>query len=209
MFNFDIVSLLAGLPALIIAIVGHEYAHARVATWLGDPTPRAAGRLTLNPMAHLDPFGVLALFLVGFGWAKPVPVNIGYFRDRRTDELLVALAGPGSNILMAFIAYIVLVIVEIVAYGVVPDVMRQIIYLIVLYNVNFAIFNMLPIPPLDGSTIITAFLPWTVRIQLYRLSWISLIVFILLLNSPILRTILYPLQRTILGGFQMVVQLFL
>ena len=176
MFNFDIVSLLAGLPALIIAIVGHEYAHARVATWLGDPTPRAAGRLTLNPMAHLDPFGVLALFLVGFGWAKPVPVNIGYFRDRRTDELLVALAGPGSNILMAFIAYIVLVIVEIVAYGVVPDVMRQIIYLIVLYNVNFAIFNMLPIPPLDGSTIITAFLPWTVRIQLYRLSWISLIV---------------------------------
>ena len=209
MFNFDIVSLLAGLPALIIAIVGHEYAHARVATWLGDPTPRAAGRLTLNPMAHLDPFGVLALFLVGFGWAKPVPVNIGYFRDRRTDELLVALAGPGSNILMAFIAYIVLVIVEIVAYGVVPDVMRQIIYLIVLYNVNFAIFNMLPIPPLDGSTIITAFLPWTVRIQLYRLSWISLIVFILLLNSPILRTILYPLQRTILVGFQMVVQLFL
>ena len=76
MFNFDIMGLLAGVPALILAIAGHEYAHARMATWLGDPTPRLAGRLTLNPMAHIDAVGALAMFLIGFGWARPVPIRI-------------------------------------------------------------------------------------------------------------------------------------
>lgn len=192
MFNFDIMGLLAGVPALILAIAGHEYAHARMATWLGDPTPRLAGRLTLNPMAHIDAVGALAMFLIGFGWARPVPINIAAFKDRRTDELLVALSGPTSNVIMAFIAYCLMIGLD-AANLLISDALYTVLRLIVLYNINFAIFNMLPIPPLDGSSIIMTFMPWQMRVQIYQFGWVSMFVFLLLLNSPIMSAIMYPL----------------
>ena len=208
MFNFDIMGLLAGVPALILAIAGHEYAHARMATWLGDPTPRLAGRLTLNPMAHIDAVGALAMFLIGFGWARPVPINIAAFKDRRTDELLVALSGPTSNVIMAFIAYCLMIGLD-AAKLLTSDALYTVLRLIVLYNINFAIFNMLPIPPLDGSSIIMTFMPWQMRVQIYQFGWVSMFVFLLLLNSPIMSAIMYPLQRTILSAFQAIVQLII
>ena len=208
MFNFDIMGLLAGVPALILAIAGHEYAHARMATWLGDPTPRLAGRLTLNPMAHIDAVGALAMFLIGFGWARPVPINIAAFKDRRTDELLVALSGPTSNVIMAFIAYCLMIGLD-AANLLISDALYTVLRLIVLYNINFAIFNMLPIPPLDGSSIIMIFMPWQMRVQIYQFGWVSMLVFLLLLNSPIMSAIMYPLQRTILSAFQAIVQLII
>ncbi len=208
MFNFDIMGLLAGVPALILAIAGHEYAHARMATWLGDPTPRLAGRLTLNPMAHIDAVGALAMFLIGFGWARPVPINIAAFKDRRTDELLVALSGPTSNVIMAFIAYCLMIGLD-AANLLISDALYTVLRLIVLYNINFAIFNMLPIPPLDGSSIIMTFMPWQMRVQIYQFGWVSMFVFLLLLNSPIMSAIMYPLQRTILSAFQAILQLII
>ena len=208
MFNFDIMGFLAGVPALILAIAGHEYAHARMATWLGDPTPRLAGRLTLNPMAHIDAVGALAMFLIGFGWARPVPINIAAFKDRRTDELLVALSGPTSNVIMAFIAYCLMIGLD-AANLLISDALYTVLRLIVLYNINFAIFNMLPIPPLDGSSIIMTFMPWQMRVQIYQFGWVSMFVFLLLLNSPIMSAIMYPLQRTILSAFQAIVQLII
>ena len=98
MFDFNILSIIAGLPGLLIAMVVHEYAHAQVADWMGDDTPRMTGRLTLNPVAHIDPVGLIMLLVAQFGWAKPVMINPGNFRNWRKGEICVSLAGPMSNL---------------------------------------------------------------------------------------------------------------
>ena len=110
MFNFNILSLIAGIPGLLIALVIHEYAHAQMADWMGDDTPRLMGRLTLNPVAHIDPIGLIMLLVAQFGWAKPVVIQPGNFRNWRKGEICVALAGPMSNLITAFIALVVEVI---------------------------------------------------------------------------------------------------
>ena len=110
MFDFSLISLLAGIPGLIIAMVIHEYAHARVAVALGDFTPKLMGRLTLNPRAHIDPVGLLMLFLIRFGWAKPVVINPNNFRQPRRDDILVSVAGPLANLLTAFVTLFLLVL---------------------------------------------------------------------------------------------------
>ena len=151
MFGFD-PDMLFRIPALLIALTFHEYAHARVANALGDPTPRLAGRLTLNPVAHLDPLGLIMLWLFKFGWAKPVPVNPGYFRDEKRGMLLVSLAGPASNILLAFSAAILIEVLfrlQILGGG-----LGEVLRLTYIYNIVLAIFNLLPIPPLDGAKIL-------------------------------------------------------
>ena len=104
MFGSDLMWFIAGIPGILIAMVVHEYSHARVAVAMGDMTPRLMGRLTLNPKAHIDPIGLLTLFLVHFGWARPVMINPRNFRDMRKGEVLVALAGPASNLVTAFLA---------------------------------------------------------------------------------------------------------
>lgn len=208
MFNFDMMTLLLGLPALVLAIVGHEYAHAQAAHWLGDDTAERYGRLTLNPLVHFDLVGTLALFIAGIGWAKPVPVNVANFKDPKKDEILVAFAGPLANLIMAFVAFLLYSLAD--AFGF--DLSRtahQVMSLIVLYNINFAIFNMLPIPPLDGSTIITAFMPWEWRMKFRSFQILSLIMFLVIVNTPILGLIFRPVARTILLAFQSVVNLFL
>lgn len=206
--GISLTMILASIPALIIAAAGHEFAHAKVADMLGDPTPRSMGRLTLNPVAHLDLVGSIAFLIGGFGWAKPVMVNTSNFRDPRTDYTLVSISGPASNVLMAFLGYLALRFLG--SYGLLTnESLELVLTLIVVYNINFAILNMMPIPPLDGSRIITSLLPRDLQFILERLSFVSLIVLILLLNTPIASKIFIPLQQTILQFFERIVSIIL
>ena len=206
--GISLTMILASIPALIIAAAGHEFAHAKVADMLGDSTPRSMGRLTLNPVAHLDLVGSIAFLIGGFGWAKPVMVNTSNFRDPRIDYTLVSIAGPASNVLMAFLGYLALRFLG--SYGLLTnESLELVLTLIVVYNINFAILNMMPIPPLDGSRIITSLLPRDLQFTLERLSFVSLIVLILLLNTPIADKIFIPLQQTILHLFERIVSIIL
>ena len=140
------------IPVLLLALVFHEFSHAWVANKLGDPTARYAGRLTLNPMAHLDPIGGLMILFVGFGWAKPVPVDIRYLSNPRVDMMKIAFAGPASNLLLAFIGGTVL------RSGFVDGTMARMIMFFTQINIMLAVFNMIPIAPLDGSQIFSGLL---------------------------------------------------
>lgn len=153
------------LPALLVGVVVHEYAHGRVAEIMGDPTARNAGRLTFNPLPHLDPFGSvllpLLLLLTGspilFAAAKPVPVNPMNFRHGRRDFFWVGLAGPASNLAIAFISGIILATVYVLAPGAIAAL--KIMESMVTINCVLAVFNLVPLPPLDGSRLVMAYLP--------------------------------------------------
>jgi len=148
------VSFLFWLPALIIALAVHEYSHARVADELGDPTPRAAGRLTLNPLAHIDPIGTIALLLFHFGWGKPVPIDPYNLRNPRRDQALIALAGPLSNFLVA----IAFSLAYFLSGKFLPLSSEPILYVIfstiVVMNLGLGLFNLIPVGPLDGTKIV-------------------------------------------------------
>ncbi len=166
------------------------------------------GRLTMNPFVHLDLVGSLALIIGGFGWAKPVIVNPTNFKDPRTDDMIVSIAGPMANILMAFIAYVIMRSLDVV--GLLEnESLYLVLLLIVVYNINFAILNMMPIPPLDGSHILMNFLPLKWQVHIARFSIVSLLILIAILNSPIATRIFVPLQKSILGGFESIVNLVL
>ena len=206
--GLSLIMIIASIPALIIAAAGHEYAHAKAADLLGDPTPRMMGRLTMNPFVHLDLVGSLALIIGGFGWAKPVIVNPTNFKDPRTDDMIVSIAGPMANVLMAFIAYVIMRSLDVV--GLLEnESLYLVLLLIVVYNINFAILNMMPIPPLDGSHILMNFLPLKWQVHIARFSIVSLLILIAILNSPIATRISVPLQKSILGGFESIVNLVL
>lgn len=129
---------------LLIAITIHEFSHAWTADRLGDPTPQAMGRLTLNPLAHLDPLGTLMIFIAHFGWGKPVPIDPYNFKNPRRDEILVSLAGPFSNFILGTLIGI---LYQTTGYT------NQILYIITIINFSLGVFNLLPIPPLDGSKV--------------------------------------------------------
>ena len=135
------------IPVLLFALVFHEFSHGWVANKLGDPTAKNQGRLTLNPLAHLDPFGSLMILFVGFGWAKPVPVDSRYLANPRKDMMKIAFAGPASNLLLALIGGL---IIRLTGY---VDTFTSMLILFTQINISLAVFNMIPIPPLDGSQI--------------------------------------------------------
>ena len=135
------------IPVLLFALVFHEFSHGWVANRLGDPTAKNQGRLTLNPMAHLDPIGSMMILFVGFGWAKPVPVDSRYLANPRKDMMKIAFAGPASNLLLAFIGGI---LIRITGYA---GPLSSMLILFTQINISLAVFNMIPIPPLDGSQI--------------------------------------------------------
>ncbi len=147
LFRVPIEVLVLLIPVLLFALVFHEFSHAWVANKLGDPTARYSGRLTLNPMAHLDPFGTLMILFVGFGWAKPVPVDTRYLSNPRVDMMKIAFAGPAANLLLAFIGG------TIIRSGFIGGPILSMIFLFTQINIMLAVFNMIPIPPLDGSQI--------------------------------------------------------
>ncbi|MFQ6676952.1 MAG: site-2 protease family protein [Fidelibacterota bacterium] len=147
LFRIPVEILVLLIPVLLFALVFHEFSHAWVANKLGDPTARYSGRLTLNPMAHLDPFGSLMILFVGFGWAKPVPVDTRYLSNPRVDMMKIAFAGPAANLLLAFIGG------TIIRSGFVDGSIATMLFLFTQINIMLAVFNMIPIPPLDGSQI--------------------------------------------------------
>ena len=147
------------IPVIIFALSFHEFSHGWIAHRYGDPTAKLAGRLTLNPIAHLDVFGSLALYLMGFGWAKPVPVNPQYLANPKRDMMWIALAGPVSNLIVALISGILLSVL--LRLGLIGSQSPLIMVLIMSLQINLvlAIFNFIPIPPLDGSRILEGLVP--------------------------------------------------
>ncbi len=165
--NDIILQIIILAPPILLALTVHEFAHGYVAYRFGDPTARDQGRLTLNPLKHLDPIGTIAFFIIHIGWAKPVPVNPGYFKNPRKDMLWVALAGPAVNMVLAVVSALAVKIVWFIAKTIpyspmaeailVP--LNEVLMASVWINLVLCIFNFLPIPPLDGSKILAGLLP--------------------------------------------------
>lgn len=188
-------NLLIRVPALLIALTFHELAHGWVAWRLGDPTAKDRGRLTLNPLAHIDPVGLLALWLVGFGWAKPVPVNPMYFKgDRHRGMFLVGLAGPVTNFILAF--FFILLLFAIPGIREIPY-LADVMVTTFQYNVFLGVFNLLPIPPLDGSKVFAYFLPPQSRYKFSQLEQYGPLILMLLIFLPFgfLQRIVYPMAE--------------
>ncbi len=147
------------LPGIVIGLSFHEFAHAWVADRCGDPTPRYQNRVTINPAAHIDPIGFIALLFIGFGWGRPVMINPGNFKKQRRDELLVALAGVTLNLILAFLFMGVMRLLYQFALGFMLTelgmILQAIIFWIIRINIVLMVFNLLPIPPLDGFNVIT------------------------------------------------------
>jgi Zn-dependent protease len=175
-----IISFVLSLPIFMLAFSIHEYAHGFVANKLGDPTAKSLGRLTLNPIKHIDLFGFLAMLLFGFGWAKPVPINTRYFKKPKRDMAITALAGPLSNILLAIFFGALFKAFSFVSLNVIQSELAANIWMFtglmlsrgIYINVLFAVFNMMPVPPFDGSRLFLAFLPtkayfWVQRYERY------------------------------------------
>lgn len=188
----------AGL--LVIALSIHECAHAWTADHLGDPTPRLAGRLTLNPLAHLDPLGTMLILFTGFGWGKPVPFDPFNLRNPKRDAALISVAGPASNFVMA-IAGSVLLRLLLSAHTATP-LLDDIVIQFIQFNVFLGIFNLIPVHPLDGFKVVAGLLP-----QKYYHDWLSLqrygYIFLLILVLPLFGTpppiynIIYPLSNAL------------
>ncbi|MGI6343902.1 MAG: site-2 protease family protein [Bacillota bacterium] len=183
------------IPALVIALSFHEYAHAWVSDRMGDPTPRVQGRLTLNPLVHVDPIGMLMLLFFRFGWAKPVQVNPYNYESRERGIALVSLAGPAMNLLLGLVS-VMLIFVSALWVGFQP--LTLFAELLAIYNIGLAVFNLLPIPPLDGSKLLFLFLP---RSVVYRYldavgQWGTLIL-ILLVSTGMVSAIIGPVASSI------------
>ena len=208
MFNIfsreGLISFLYFLPALLISLSIHEFAHSFIAYKLGDKSQKALGRMTLNPLAHIDLWGFVCIALFGFGWGKPVIVDDRNFKNRSRDNMLVALAGPMSNILLSIVFTIILKILMVI--GVVDlavsttsgNVLTNMLVLSIQFNVIFGIFNMLPIPPFDGSKVLFYFLPGKYKEIMYVLERYSFIIILILVFTNISSYIISPMVSGIL-----------
>ena len=190
----SISEILARIIVLFTAITVHECAHGYVAYKLGDPTAKYSGRLSLNPMKHLDPIGALCMVLFRFGWAKPVPINPMYFKDRKRDSALVGLAGPLSNILLAFLTTFIYALYYVFVYMNFPNFLTRFICVVFIQlavvNISFAVFNLIPFPPLDGSKILGAFLSYEKYGKLLQYERFGFPILIILSISGVLGRIL-------------------
>jgi len=193
MFREPLEKILIGLAVrlFIVAVIFplHEMAHGLVANWLGDPTAKRMGRLTLNPLVHMDIFGTLCIFLLGFGWAKGVPVNPNNFKNRKAGMALTALAGPVSNIIAAFIG---MILFHIFSPGLVHNgAIHYMFYVYITVNLSLAVFNLFPIPPLDGSKILAVLIPDRFMETFYQYERYFFIVLIMVVFSGVLDVPIY------------------
>lgn len=203
----ELLALLLTLPGVIIAITFHEFAHAYVADKLGDDTPRRQGRITLNPLAHIDPVGFFMLIFVHFGWGKPVEINPTNFNRKRSmakQEMLVALAGPLMNIIIALILTIILFAINTFAPSFTITMTGLIISLVlqmaISVNIGLGIFNLIPLPPLDGSKIFLPILPRNAKTWFINNQQIFYIIFLIIWITGIAGRLISPLIDTMTEG---------
>jgi Zn-dependent protease len=199
--NDSILQFIILAPPVLLALTVHEFAHGYVAFRLGDPTARASGRLTLNPLKHLDPLGTIAFFIFHIGWAKPVPVNPAYFKNPQKDMLWVALAGPLTNLSLALISALMTRIVwflaKILPYSALGEAvlvpLNSILIASVWINLVLCIFNFLPIPPLDGSRILAGLLPPDLARSYASIERYGFILILVLAVTGVLSKLIIPL----------------
>ncbi len=208
----SILSLILTLPAVLIAITFHEYAHAFVADKLGDDTPRIQGRLTLNPFAHLDPIGAVLLVFVHFGWGKPVEINPRNFSRKismSAGEAIVSLAGPLMNFILAIVFTIISCILvkfasSFILFNQIGAIIYTLIKICISINIGLGVFNLIPLPPLDGSKILMHFLPYNAKNWMIRNQNIFYIVFLLIWITGLAGVIISPvidfIYNIIVGG---------
>lgn len=185
-----IIYLLISVLAVIIALSVHEFSHGYAAYKLGDHTAKSMGRLSLNPMAHLDPIGTLMLLLVGFGWARPVPINTRYFQKPRRDIAITSIAGPASNFIVAFAAMFFYALTTFIAVNVITvtasnvttfNIILTMFYYIASLNLGLGLFNLIPLPPLDGSNVLMSLLPPAAAQKYSQIRYYSQYIFIALI----------------------------
>ena len=186
----DPLALVCRLIAVIVALSFHEWAHAFAAYRLGDSTARDMGRMSIDPLRHLDPLGFLSMMLVGFGWAKPVPVNPNRLKHGRWGELIVSIAGVTVNFLLAFVSMVIYKVVIYASWGTAPEFVLDFLYYMVAMNISLGVFNLIPVPPFDGSRIALLFLPQrlyfkAMRYERYIMAAVLLLVFLGALNRPL------------------------
>lgn len=182
------------LPGLLTAIVFHEFAHGFVAYKLGDPTAKNAGRLTLNPFKHIDLIGFIFLMVFRFGWAKPVPINPNYFKNRKKDTILVSAAGPIINFIIALF-FSLIVSMDIIR----NNLILNIVIITIWYNIMLGLFNLLPLPPLDGSKVLASMLPDKYEYYFYKYEKYLYIILLLLIVTGLIDKILSPLINIVLN----------
>lgn len=197
----SIISLLCSIPGVLIAITFHEFAHAKVADILGDDTPRREGRISLNPLMHIDPFGLIMLIFAGFGWGKPVNVNSrNYNRDLTIEkaDCIVSLAGPVTNFLLAIIFDIIYFgIIKVIGGSInsnlIVSIILNMIRSCIITNIGLGVFNLIPLPPLDGSKVIKPLLPYNAKIFFENNENIFYYLFIFLWITGIAGNIISPI----------------
>lgn len=200
-----LISFLYTLPALLFCLSVHEFAHAFTAYKLGDRTQKAMGRLTLNPFSHIDISGFICIALFGFGWGKPVMIDDRNFKNKAAGNALTAFAGPFSNIVMAILFTIILKILLITGVilptinSVVGSIILNMLILTIQFNVVFAIFNLIPIPPFDGSRILYFFLPAKGREYMYKIEQYSFVIVLVILVTGIGSKLVSPIVNFVLG----------
>jgi len=201
--------LILQIPALLVAVTVHEVAHAVVADHLGDPTPRRLGRITLNPLPHIDPLGAIAFVLAGFGWAKPVPVNGQNLRHPVRDMAWVAAAGPLSNFLVAFVALVLVRALGRSEIGpaFVADPLSGVLFWTYAFNLALGIFNLIPLPPLDGGHFLPYLMPRASRSFLHQLEQVGPFLLILLLFTGVSRYVVQPVFNVVSAFYLSIVRL--
>lgn len=205
----SLIDMLFSVPVLLIAFPVHELSHAYTAYKLGDPTAKNMGRLSLNPFKHLDLFGTICLILFRFGWAKPVPINPYNFKNPRAGMALTSLAGPVSNLILGFISLFLEGLYQITLISSAPYIVSYIIvnflFMSTYINIGLCLFNLIPIPPLDGEKILAFFLPERLEEFFDRYSRVFGIIVLLLLFTPVITNPLNHMVINVYNNFTMAV----
>lgn len=210
LFENPIVVFVFVALVLIISISIHEFAHAYTADKLGDPTARYLGRVTLNPLAHLDPIGTIMLLFVGFGWGKPVPFNPINLSNPKRDAAIISIAGPMSNFILAVIFSIIFKVVS--ATGLENLILAKIFFPIIFYNLILGVFNLIPIHPLDGFKVVNGLLPTKLSIQWMQMEQFGIILLLVLVFTRTIGNIIMPVVSfllSLLGISQELLNIFL